>query len=185
MIKVRFKKLDEAATLPKYAHVGDIGMDVKCISITYDAKHDMYIYHTGLACETKQGVGLFLFPRSSNCKTSCYLTNSVGVVDSATYRGEIQARYKNRTSLRTRAELIALRLWAKMPWYEKIFSNYSDIYDKVYQELVSNALDFAPYKIGDKCVQIVPMNIDESSTKFVNKLKETDRGEGGFGSTGK
>ena len=185
MIKIRFKKLNEAAELPKYAHPGDIGMDVKCVSVSYDAENDIYIYHTGLACETKKGVCLFLYPRSSNCKTDCYLPNSVGVVDSATYRGEIQARFKNRTSLRARAELIALREWNILPWYRKLGVSYERFYNRVYETLLLNALNYAPYEIGDKCIQIIPMNIEESSTKFVNKLKETDRGEGGFGSTGK
>ena len=46
-------------------------------------------------------------------------------------------------------------------------------------------MDFAPYKIGEKIGQIVPIEFDEVSTKFVSKQSETDRGKGGHGSTGK
>ena len=101
--EVKFKKLDERAVIPTYAHDGDVGMDMTAIDIEYDFDMDCYIYHTGLAFETDKHYGIFLFPRSSNRNTDAYLTNSVGVADSAIYRGEIMFCFKNRTSLRQNA----------------------------------------------------------------------------------
>lgn len=185
MIKVRFKKLNENAELPKYAHKGDIGMDVKAIGVEYDANTDTYIYYTGLACETKCGVGIFGMMRSSNYKTDCYLTNGVGLIDSATYRGDIQFRYKNRTSMKTRIELEALRTWNRMSFFSRLCTNYDEVYAKTEENCMNNALRYAPYEVGDKIGQLVAIEFDETSTKLVKKLSETERGEGGHGSTGK
>ena len=104
-LQIKFKKLDERAVIPSYAHDGDVGMDLTAISVEYDTNNDMYIYHTGLAFESDYHYGIFLFPRSSNRKTDAYLCNHVGIADSAIYRGEIMLCFKNRTSLETRAEL--------------------------------------------------------------------------------
>lgn len=185
MIKVRFKKLHPGVELPKYAHNGDIGMDVKATRVEYDEKTDTYIYYTGLACETKKGVGIFGMMRSSNFRTDCYLTNGVGLIDSATYRGEIQFRYKNRTSMKVRNELEAIRKWNNMSWFEKLLKSYKEIYNEIEDHNRICVMDFAPYKVGEKIGQIVPIEFDEASTKFVSKLSETDRGKGGHGSTGK
>lgn len=184
-VNVKFKKLESTAEIPKYAHPGDMGMDVKAVNVVYDFFNDVYIYYTGLACETKKGVGLLGFVRSSNCKTDCYLTNHVGLIDSAEYRGEIQFRFKNRTSMSARIEMSALREFAMLPWYKRLFTSYKDIYEKIREELTLNALDYAPYEIGDKIGQFVVIESPEVSIKETKKLSETSRGSGGHGSTGK
>ena len=51
-VNIKFKKLNPNAVIPSYAHDGDVGMDMTAISVEYDEKRDMYIYHTGLACES-------------------------------------------------------------------------------------------------------------------------------------
>ena len=45
---------------PRYAHDGDIGMDMAATDVEYDAQHDRYIYHTGFYCEAKKRIGMFL-----------------------------------------------------------------------------------------------------------------------------
>lgn len=184
-INIKFKKLSEDAVIPKYAHNGDIGMDVVATQLEYDAETDTYIYYTDLACETKKGVGILVFPRSSNSKTDCYLTNSVGLVDSATYRGNIQLRYKNRTSMNVRIELEATHCWNTLPWYKKLFISYEEIYKQIKGHYMLTALQFAPYQVGEKCGQFVVVEFPEVSVKVGKKLSDTERGEGGFGSTGK
>lgn len=184
-VNVKFKKLTDDAELPKYAHPGDLGMDVKAVSVEYNKEKDVYIYHTGLACETKKNVGLLEFVRSSNYKTDCYLTNHVGVIDSAEYRGEIQFRFKNRTSMAVRIEMSALREWAMLPWYKRIFTSYEEIYEKYYKKIPEYAIEYMPYDIGDKIGQFVVIEVPEVTVKQAKKLSETSRGEGGHGSTGK
>ena len=94
-MKVKFKKLIPKAQAPKFAHKGDAGADLFATSYIYDAEQDNYIYGTGLAVEVPEGHVMLLFPRSSNRKTDCYMTNHVRVVDSA-YRGEIMVTFKSR-----------------------------------------------------------------------------------------
>ena len=161
-VTVNFKKRREDAVIPSYAHDGDVGMDMTAVDVEYDAEHDLYIYHTGLSCETEQGYGVFLFPRSSNCKTDAYLTNHVGIVDSAIYRGEIQFRYKNRKP------------------YRKSFWEW--LSGKIDEE---RALNKAPYKVGDRVGQMVVFPYPKVHIQEVDELSETERGSGGFGSTGK
>ena len=183
IVNIKFKKLDENAVIPSYAHYGDVGMDMTAIDLEYDVEHDCYIYHTGIAMESDYGFGAFLFPRSSNCKTEAYLTNGVGIIDSALYRGEIQLRYKNRNSLRYRAIIETI-----LTYHPSIDGpngiTFKDKFDENFERLKKRALEFAPYEVGDRIGQIVPMHIDKSEIKIVNELSDTVRGEGGFGSTG-
>lgn len=151
-VSVKFKKLHENAVLPTYAKEGDMGMDLTAVSVEYDSKIDTYVYHTGLACEIPAGYGMLIFPRSSNRKTDCYMTNHVGVIDSG-YRGEILVCFKNRTA--------------------------TEVADKCY---LSNNL---PYNEGDRIAQMVVIPYPFVECEFVDELSETERGEGGHGSTGK
>ena len=166
MTKLKFKKLDERAVIPSYAHVGDIGLDVTAISVEYNIEHDMYIYHTGLACEMERGYALLCMPRSSNTKTEGYIPNSPGLVDPATYRGEIQFRYKNRDSL------------------DKVLKSIPAC---LYTEERANeiGLVFAPYKPGERIGQFVVVKTPEIEVEETDTLSETERGTGGFGSSGK
>ena len=161
-VTIKFKKLDENAVIPSYAHNGDVGMDLTAIGLDYDVDKDLYIYHTGLALESDYGYGTFLFPRSSNCKTDAYLTNHVGIADSAIYRGEIQLRYKNRDR------------------YRKSFWEW--LTGKVN---VERALRKAPFNVGDRVGQMVVLPYPQVQVQVVDELSETERGTGGFGSTGK
>ena len=88
---IKVKKLDENAVIPKYAKLGDAGLDLTATSIEHA---DNYIeYGTGLALEIPQGYVGLVFPRSSISKTGLSLSNSVGVIDSG-YRGEIKFRFR-------------------------------------------------------------------------------------------
>ena len=79
---VKIKKLHEDAIIPKYAKQGDAGLDLTAVNFRYEAEHDCFVYGTGLALEIPKGYVGLIFPRSSNSKTTAYLTNSVGVIDS-------------------------------------------------------------------------------------------------------
>ena len=172
-IKVFLKKLDERAVIPTYAHYGDVGMDLTAIDVEYDADKDMYIYHTGLAFASDFNIGQYLFLRSSNCKTECYLCNHVGVIDCAIYRGELQLRMKLRDSIET------------MALVEMFKSGYGS-YEEALIDMKNRAknLEFAPYKVGDRVAQMVFLQYPTVNIEVVDKLNETIRGDGGFGSSG-
>lgn len=184
-LEVKFKKLNEKAIIPSYAHDGDVGMDLTAISVEYDAANDLYIYHTSLAFESDYHYGMFLFPRSSNRKTEAYLCNHVGIADSAIYRGEIMLCFKNRTSLRQIA--LESRTIAFFNAIEDGNSVEGATRESIeaWNEAFRNPMLFAPYKEGDRVAQMVVLSYPDVKLKEVENLTETDRGSGGFGSTRK
>lgn len=161
-MQIKVKLLNENATLPKYAHYGtDMGADITCTSVEYQEDKDRFVYHTGLAFEVPKGFGMLIFPRSSNTKTDAYLANSVGVLDSG-YRGELMFIFKLRDSLR--------------PILNGIDEEHRN-------EFIIN--NYAPYQVGDRVGQIIIIPYPIIEYVESEELSDTDRGTGGFGSTGK
>lgn len=194
-ITVFVKKLDENAVIPTYAHEGDVGMDITAIGVEYDEEKDMYIYHTGLSFESDFNIGDFVFVRSSNRKTDAYLCNHVGIVDSAIYRGEVLICMKNRDSFETVSEINAIRAFMDgLSIMSRIDENFTlkqvtenafDLYKLTKEDYLKRArnLEFAPYKVGDKIAQMVCLQYPTVKLVEKTELSETERGEGGFGST--
>ena len=194
-LEIKLKKLDKNAVIPQYAHDGDVGMDLTAISVEYDREHDMYIYHTGLAFETDKHYGIFLFPRSSNRKTDAYLCNHVGIADSAIYRGEIILCFKNRTSLEVRAEIEKSRCFISRLSYEpfttssgnSVIFNWSHVAkdaENAGNWIYDNPMQYAPYQVGERIAQMVVLPYPNVKISEREELSETERGSGGFGSTG-
>lgn len=155
-MKVKIKKLDPKAVIPAYAKSGDAGLDLTAISAHYDHETNCRVYRTGLAIEIPQGhVGL-LFPRSSLCKYDQILTNHVGVIDSG-YRGEICFKFKDTAPLISIAQGTVARDLHKT---------------KVYHE-------------GERVGQILIIPYPSIEFEEVTELSETERGTGGYGSSGK
>lgn len=90
-------RLSDCAELPRYAHEGDAGLDLR---ITHDVTlnpGERATVGTGLAVEIPQGCVGLVFPRSGLAsKHGITLSNSVGVIDSG-YRGEIGATLLNQS----------------------------------------------------------------------------------------
>lgn len=193
-IKVFVKKIHKDAVIPKYAHDGDVGMDLTAISVEYDTEKDMYIYHTGLAFASDFNIGDFLFLRSSNRKTEAYLCNQVGIADTAIYRGEIMICMKNRDSINTIAEVEGIKKYmSTLPNFYQTskdiltaFKDSEDVYVETKNSYLERAknLEFAPYKVGDRIAQMVCLRYPTVELVEVDELNETVRGDGGFGSTG-
>lgn len=91
-MNVKFVKLNDRAVTPKYAHIGDAGLDLVATSREID-DDGCVVYGTGIAIEIPEGYVGLVFPRSSNARKNLILSNSVGVIDS-TYRGEIMAKFR-------------------------------------------------------------------------------------------
>ena len=89
-VNIKIKKLSKDAVIPSHAKIGDVGLDLTAVSISYT---DNYIeYGTGLAIEIPEGFGGFIFPRSSISNYDLSFCNSVGVIDT-NYRGELKIRF--------------------------------------------------------------------------------------------
>lgn len=180
--EVIIKMLNNGTTKPKYAHPGDAAMDIVATKVEYDVNTDTFIYHTGLYLESKKGVAVMILPRSNMTNKPSYLPNSIGLIDTATYRGEILIKYKNRTATSIIKDDVALVRWASLPWYKKLFMKYDNIRDEVEEQLNWELL--APYHEGDKIAQMIVVTLPNVNIKLSKKLSTTNRGDGGFGSTG-
>ena len=94
-MKVKVKKLNSEAIIPKYAHPTDAGLDLTAVSYERDS-NNLIVYHTGLSIGIPKGYVGLIYPRSSISKYDLELTNSVGVIDSG-YRGEILFKFRETT----------------------------------------------------------------------------------------
>ena len=184
-IEIKIKKMSENAVIPKYAIDGDVGMDLTAIDVEYDEEKDMYIYHTGISIESPKHYGVLIFPRSSNRNTDAYICNHVPVIDTAVYRGEIMICFKNRDSLNQ----IALKeemdeLLTSLQVYREPSDAVEEAY-KAYDKAKEDPMKYAPYKVGDRICQMVVIPYPNVLFKETDELSKTERGEKGFGSTGK
>ena len=165
MLEVKIKKLHKDAVIPKYETVGSAGMDLTAVSKEYD-DHGNVVFGTGLAIQIPEGYYADLRPRSSVSKYDLVLTNSVGTIDSD-YRGELILKFKyTKPSYDLSEDVDGLR--DDKHWRVKMSRN--------------TQLD---YNIGDRIAQIIIKPYPKVSFVEVDGLSETERGNGGFGSTNK
>nr|DAQ95702.1 MAG TPA: dUTPase [Caudoviricetes sp.] len=139
-MKVKIKRLDKSAVIPKYAKDGDAGLDLTVTAYKVNEK-GQYVYTSDLALEIPDGYVGLLFPRSSICKKDLEMTNSVGVIDS-NYRGPIKSVFN--------------------PTCE----------------------DPEIYELGERFAQLIIIPYPKIEFEEVEELSETNRGTGGYGSTG-
>lgn len=90
-MKLKVKKLNPEAVLPKYLTEGSNGLDFTATGVIHRA--NAIEVKTGICVEIPKGYVGLLFPRSSIAKKNFMLANSVGVIDSD-YRGEIVFNFK-------------------------------------------------------------------------------------------
>ncbi len=146
-MRIKIKKLNINAIIPKYATDGAIAFDLHTMDeVKWKfIEPNLYetIIETGLAFEIPLNYGMFIFPRSgSGFKYNVHLANGTGLIDSD-YRGEVKIK------------LIA-------------------IHDKMPPEFNAN----------DRVAQASIIPIIKAEFDEVDELSTTNRGVGGFGSTG-
>jgi dUTP pyrophosphatase len=157
-LDIKFKKLNPTATIPTYSKDGDVGADLTATS-KYVDDYGNTCYGTGLAMEIPKGYGGFIFPRSSVSKHTMSLANAVGVIDPG-YRGEIICKFKPTLQF------------------------LKGINPKTFLK-EGNITQLENYEVGDRIAQIVIMERPNINYIESDTLSETERGDGGFGSTGK
>lgn len=94
-MKVKVKRLNELAVLPKKAHEDDFCYDVVAVS-EEEVAPNVWKYGLGLAFQivrdnqSPMDISIDLRPRSSVWKTGMVLSNAVGTIDEG-FRGEVSA----------------------------------------------------------------------------------------------
>lgn len=198
--------------LPTYGKEGDACMDIYPIYSEYDGERDRWIYHTGLAFAIGNSViripndsdsktviakdkfvpnEMELRPRSNLTKSDFYVPNAPGTLDWG-YRNELLMVYKNRTSIHVRDSISLLataieKLSMRVGAHGEIKQYTSTVRRHVNK--LSHSIAEPPYKCDgeDRCCQLLirgSERIEWQEVETIEELGTTERGEGGFGSTG-
>ena len=94
-MKIKIKKLKENAKLPKYAHPGDVGMDLYAMeTVTIKPMDHIIIWH-GFAMEFPEGFAAIVKDKSGISKAGLH---TMGGVFDAGYRGEYNTHLVNLSS---------------------------------------------------------------------------------------
>lgn len=166
-MKAKIKKLREEAILPEKAHDSDVGYDL--YAVDYELKvedygvgseHVQVKLYTGISVTPPEGYYFEIMPRSSVSKTPLMLANSVGIVDPE-YTGE---------------------LIVKLNFVSSFKHDHYGVLGR-YHDYLQNFLDPKKGKLW-KCAQLVLRKKESCEWEVVDNLGETQRGDGGFGSTG-
>lgn len=153
-MKIGFKKIHPDAVIPKYAHEGDVGMDVYSVEDVVLNLHEPTIVKTGLIADIPTGYEIQVRPRSGLAVKGVTVWNSPGTIDSG-YRGEIGVI------------LIACK--------------GNGVLD--FPMMIPLARSFKINK-GDRIAQLVVAPVTKCEPVEVKDVSDTERGDGGFGSTG-
>ena len=159
-MEIKFKKLIPEAKEPLKTIEIDAGFDL--FATTKEETENYIEYGTGIAIEIPIGYVGLVFPRSSISNKDVMLKNSVGIID-ASYRGEIRCRFYDTKKNKDYLEIIQNGV------INKIFNPHN--IRKIYE-------------IGDRVAQIVFLELPKITLIETNELSDTQRGIGGFGSTG-
>ena len=186
IVPVRVYREDKRIPLPVYGKEGDACCDVYATSIEYDEARDRWVVHTGLHFALPDEYEMELRPRSSNTKTELYVPNAPGTLDWG-YRGELLIIFKGRTNKYLVSAFKELKDTVRFMLGIK---NHS--LDKCSQDFDRVSCEF-PYRPmtddfeGDRICQLLVRRREQITWEEVETLEElgtTERGEGGFGSTG-
>lgn len=187
-VKVKVWREDDSIPLPTYGKEGDACCDVYAKNIEYDQDKDRYVIHTGLHFALPEDYEMVIRPRSSNTKTELYMPNSPGTLDWG-YRGELLIIYKNRVADDVLCILnyFGFVLGETYPSLNGNEEAYNAILEarRLYDNMP--AKKGFPYVVGDRICQILVKHrplIEWDEVKTADELGTTDRGTGGFGSTG-
>ena len=166
-------ELEDDIELPKYVHVGDAGIDIRA-SKDYDIlPGKTELIKTGIKMAIPQGYEIQVRPRSGlSLKTKMRVANAPGTIDS-NYRGEIGIIIDN------------IEPPIKDITYEHILNE-----DGTIKELkITSILHGAPCHIqkGDRIAQLVLSEVPLAHFYKVENIGifNSERGEDGFGSSGK
>ena len=164
-MKLGFKKVHPEAKLPSYAHEGDAGMDVYAVEDVFLKIGVPTIVQTGLVAEIPTGYELQVRPRSGLSLKGVNVFNAPGTID-CNYRGPIG---------------IILRAIN----YNLIIMEGDEVWSKVHDKMHISGFEYVFHiEKGDRIAQLVLAPVTKAEVVEVTEVSDTERGTGGFGSTG-
>lgn len=166
-VDVKVKKLHPDAVIPKYSHAFDSGFDLVSVEDVIVEPGQTVKVPTGLAFAIPPGYELQIRPRSGiSSKSKLRVSNTPGTVD-AGYRGEVAVSMDNIYSL--------------INWPEKTVETLDG---KRLETEEWHAVGTYLIRKGDRIAQGVIAPVYQARFEEVDELDKTERGTGGFGSSG-
>lgn len=172
-LSVNIKRLSEYAVIPQYAKANDAGFDLVATEDIIVEPGATVKVPTGLAFELPEGYELQVRPRSGvTLKTK--LRVQFGTVDTG-YRAEVGVIVDN---ISIYADLLEIPTMDGEYVILSIDGKYHHCSEKIHEG--------GSYIIrkGDRIAQGVIKPVEQVAFTEVDELNATDRGAGGFGSTG-
>lgn len=157
-MKIKFKKINENAKIPMKGSNEAGAFDVYASEIIKESD-GYYIVSLGFSTEIPNGYRIMASGRSGLTKTNWYIPNTSAIIDSD-YRGCWQIRFRG----------VPISCTTEV---KNFLTKTKFIYEKF------------PFEIGDRVAQIYLEKIIDMEFEEVLNLENSQRGEGGFGSTGK
>ncbi|HDX9654324.1 TPA: deoxyuridine 5'-triphosphate nucleotidohydrolase [Bacillus wiedmannii] len=166
-LRTKIKRVRDVE-LPRYAKPGDSGFDLVAAEDTIIWPGETKVVQTGLAFEIPPGYELQVRPRSGMSRKT-KLRVVLGTIDSG-YRGEVGVIVDNASIVE----------YASQPRFATAISAGDNDFN------ITKPVKYEVIKIskGDRIAQGVIAPVVTAHFEEVDKLSESDRGTGGFGSTG-
>ncbi|MBG9774242.1 dUTP diphosphatase [Brevibacillus laterosporus] len=188
MIPVKIKRLHPDAVIPQYATAGSAGFDLVAVEDVAISPGETWKVPLGLAFEIPEGFVMLVCMRSGIAyNTELRQPNGIGIIDSD-YRGEVAMMFNN--------------IWKNEPFFaydeegRAIVTDYrieDECPSTEYLRTISGGQvrqwrDYpaGTYLIrkGDRVAQGLILPVMQAQFIVADELSETERGAGGFGSTG-
>jgi len=160
-MNMKIKLLTPTAKMPIKAHDDDAAFDCFADSVKLDYEGNLS-YGLGFALEIPKGYVGYLYPRSSVCKKTLVMSNGVGIID-AGYRGEVSAKFKPSCVFKKQ----------RVSFYNT-------------EHLVADTPGkISIYEVGDRVAQLIVRPISSVVLEKSDVLSYSERGDGGYGSSGR
>lgn len=160
--------LKDGTELISYAHDGDAGLDLCATDDVTLMPQEWQMVGSGISMAIPKGFVGLVVPRSGMGCKGLVLKNTLGVIDS-TYRGEIKVPlFNNNPTYKWRRLGHAIRV---------------ALCSVLRRERIEPAGTIHVRK-GDRVAQLLIVPVAIAHLMQVDTLEESERGQGGFGSTG-
>ena len=191
-IPIEFLKLRDNAIMPAYATNGAAGADLY-ISGIERVSDDLVIVKLGFATDIPEGWQASIRPRSNFADKGWIMANSPATIDSD-YRGEWMLKFQpipymalpSMVSHENSTPNFRVQSDRSMNMYGQSVPTFSVILDGVQNNVpeINLIKKPFPYNIGERVAQVVFEPVTRGVFITVEQLSQTERGAGGFGSTG-
>jgi dUTP pyrophosphatase len=182
-MKLKIKRLHPDAVIPKYATSGSSGFDLYAIEDVIVRPGETARVRTGLSFAIPQGYEIQIRPRSgASAKTKLRVSNTPGTID-ADYRGEVMVLIDNIAPIEYTDVHDGVVYCKGTFLLTTITGKTTDDIPENYKDETFTKPTYIIRK-GDRIAQAVLCPIVRADIIEVDELDDTERGAGGFGSTG-